>query len=344
MPKLLRFYLFLRLTEYNSMATIRSSASYTQEARFEQAITGAIADLWQQRQEGFTKTKDKTQLYWCKLTAPHHRKAVVLVNGRIEASIKYQELMFDLFRQGFDVYSYDHRGQGWSQRLVEGSDIGHIHEFSDYVADLEHMLTLFDLTQYDKRFLVAHSMGGAIATRYLQTHPKATIDGVVLSSPMLGIDLAWYLNPIAISLSQILTAVYPRPTYAPGHKAYYPKPFEDNPLSQSLERYQWFRHLYAEQPQLQVGGPSTRWVWQSLMAAKQCLLHTRQITTPLLLIQAGDDTIVSNRAQNQFIRKLGKTNPQAEFISIPDARHEILFERDQYRNPALDALFGFLNK
>ncbi|MES7605123.1 alpha/beta hydrolase, partial [Cutibacterium acnes] len=90
-------------------------------------------------------------------------------------------------------------------------------------------------------------------------------------------------------------------------------------------------------------GPSTRWVWQGLMAAKQCFLLTRQVKVPVLLIQAGNDRIVSNLAQKRFIDKLRKTNPHAELLSIEGAQHEILFETDQYRNQALDAIFRFMN-
>ncbi|MBE4620821.1 alpha/beta fold hydrolase [Vibrio navarrensis] len=319
-----------------------SLSSYTQENLFEQAIAGPIAALWQQRQEGYFKSSDKTKLYWCKLTDPKHSKAVLLVNGRIESSWKYQELLFDFYRQGYDVYSYDHRGQGLSDRLVQDSDIGHVYEFDDYVRDLASVVQHFALEGYQQRHLVSHSMGGAIATRYLQTYPHHPFDKLVLSAPMFGINLPWYLSPVAIAVSQILTAVYPTPTYAPGHQPYYAKPFEDNPLSQSKARYHWFRQLYADKPELQVGGPSTRWVWQGLMATKQCLQMTRQLKIPVLLLQAGNDRIVSNQAQNQFYKKLCKTNKNSQMFTIDGAQHELLFEQDQYRNQALDALFRFL--
>ncbi|MBG0757231.1 alpha/beta fold hydrolase [Vibrio cidicii] len=319
-----------------------SLPSYTQENLFEQAIAGPIAALWQQRQEGYFKSSDKTKLYWCKLTDPKHSKAVLLVNGRIESSWKYQELLFDFYHQGYDVYSYDHRGQGLSDRLVQDSDIGHVYEFDDYVRDLASVVQHFALEGYQQCHLVSHSMGGAIATRYLQTNPHHPFDKLVLSAPMFGINLPWYLSPVAIAVSQILTAVYPTPTYAPGHQPYYAKPFEDNPLSQSKARYHWFRQLYTDKPELQVGGPSTRWVWQGLMATKQCLQMTRQLKIPVLLLQAGNDRIVSNQAQNQFYKKLCKTNKNSQMITIDGAQHELLFEQDQYRNQALDALFRFL--
>ncbi|BDR12095.1 alpha/beta fold hydrolase [Vibrio sp. STUT-A11] len=326
------------------MATHHSPTTYTQENLFEQAIGGPIAELWQSRQEGFVKGTEKKKIYWCKLTHPEHKKAVLVVNGRIESSWKYQELFYDFYRQGYDVYSFDHRGQGLSDRLLEDSDMGHVYDFADYVEDMDIVIKKHDLGHYDQCFIVAHSMGGAIATRYLQTHPKHHFTGLILSAPMFGINLPWYLSPIALPVTQILSAVSTLPRYAPGHQPYFPKPFENNLLSQSHDRYRWFRGLYSDMPELQVGGPSTRWVWQGLMAAKQCFLLTRQVKIPVLLIQAGEDRIVSNLAQKRFIDKLSKTNPNAELVSVEGAHHEILFEADKYRNQALDAIFRFMTQ
>lgn len=317
--------------------------TYTQESDFEQAINGRIAKLWESRQEGYLKSFDKTSLYWVKLTSPQHTKAIVIVNGRIECCAKYQELFYDLFSKGYDVYSYDHRGQGLSQRLIEDKQMGYVEEFDDYIKDLDTLIQHFNLDHYQKRYLLAHSMGGNIATRYLQNY-ASPFAAASLSAPMYGVDLAWYLKPIATLVGQLLTAIYPKPTFAPGQVAYYPKPFAGNFLSQSDVRYHWFRDLYEQQPQLKIGGASTRWVWQGLVSCKQCYLMTRHLTTPLLVLQAGEDQIVSNQAQNQLIKKLARTHKDYEFKSIAGARHELLFEQDQYRNQALDSTLRFFER
>ena len=197
------------------MATNHSPLTYTQETLFEQAIGGPIAALWQTRQEGFVKGTEKKNIYWCKLTNPEHKKAVLIVNGRIESSWKYQELFYDLYRQGFDVYSFDHRGQGLSDRLLSDSDMGHVYDFTDYIDDMDIVVKKHDLSEYQQCFIIAHSMGGAIATRYLQTHPEHPFTGLILSAPMFGINLPWYLSPIAIPVTQIMSAVSTLPRYAP---------------------------------------------------------------------------------------------------------------------------------
>ncbi|EGU36195.1 lysophospholipase L2 [Vibrio ichthyoenteri ATCC 700023] len=314
---------------------------YTQESHFEQAINNEVAELWHKRNEGFIKSADKRKLFWISLTAEHHSKAIVVVNGRIECTYKYQELFFDLFQQGYNIYAYDHRGQGLSERLIDNPEMGYVGEFDDYVSDLALLVEFFDLSRYQKRFLLGHSMGGNIITRYIQTHSDHPFNAMTVTAPMYGMNIAWYLKPVAMLLSQVLTALRSEPSYAPGQGPYYPKPFEGNLLSQSSVRYHWFRQLYDAKPELKIGGASTRWVWQGLMASKQCLLLTRQIKLPFLLIQAGDDQIVSNAAQIRFIKKLARTNPQCALKIVYHARHELLFEIDEYRNQTLQSTLDF---
>lgn len=317
---------------------------YTQESNFAQHIDNNIATLWQSREEGFIKSCDKTKLYWIKLTSPENRKAVVVVNGRIESVWKYQEIFYELFLRGFDVYAFDHRGQGQSDRLISDREMGYVYDFVDYVEDMERVLKTFQLDSYDKRYLLAHSMGATISTRYLQTHKNHPFHAAAFSAPMYGIDLPFWLQPIAIPVTQILAAFSPKTNYAPGYTAYVAKPFKDNRLSQSEIRYRWFRELYKTKPELKLGGPSVRWVWQALMASKQCIQMTRQIRTPLLILQGGDDRIVSNKSQKTFFNKLRKTNDHCELLPIEGARHELLVEKDCYRNKVLASIFTFFAK
>ena len=324
-------------------SSININTRYTQESDFEQGINSNIASFWHSREEGYLKSFDKTSLYWVKHSSPDHSKAILIINGRIECCAKYQELFYDLFQLGYDIYSYDHRGQGWSESLVNNHIIGHINEFDDYVKDLDCLLKEFDLSKYNKCYALGHSMGGNIITRYVQTHPHP-FQSIALTAPMFGINLPWYLKPIASSLGQLLTALHPKPTLAPGQTHYVSKAFEQNRLSHSKIRYHWFRNLYEKHPEFQVGGVSTRWIWQALVACKQCYLMTRQVQVPLLVLQASKDEIVDNQSQVKFLKKLAKTSRVCAFKIIYGAKHELLFEQDQFRNQTLDSLLTFFEQ
>lgn len=317
---------------------------FTQESQFTETMAGPVAKMWQHRQEGMFQGVDNLSIGWVSLTGYNHDKAIIVVNGRIESYWKYQELFYDLVKQGYDVYALDHRGQGISDRLVQDTELGHVEEFDDYVSDLK---TFFDTVvkpkDYLQHFMLGHSMGGTIATLFLAQYP-ALIDSAVLSAPMHGIRISNWMKPIASPLARVVEQLQRQPDYAPGQVPYYPKPFTDNPLCQSQVRYQWFRELYESKPELKIGGPSARWVWQGLAAANRCIEQAAQITTPILLLQGSADHIVDNLAHQRFYQAMLQADRPCQLTIIDGARHELLFEQDQYRNPVLAATFSHLSQ
>ena len=67
-------------------------------------------------------------LYGEAFGAADAKRAVLLVCGRVESCIKYDELSDELVQLGFAVYRFDHRGQGLSGRLLTAHHKGHIRQ------------------------------------------------------------------------------------------------------------------------------------------------------------------------------------------------------------------------
>ncbi|MDD1781989.1 alpha/beta fold hydrolase [Enterovibrio sp. ZSDZ35] len=314
---------------------------FSSENSLTSTMVEQISPFWASRQQGQLIGHDGLRLNWCAFTKPEHTKAIVVVNGRIEATAKYQEVFFDLFRQGYDVYSYDHRGQGQSHRLVMGCDIGHVVDFEHYVDDLETFINdVVSQKTHQQRMILAHSMGGAISVLYAARKPNA-IDALALSAPMLGIHLSPLLQKVAKPLCHLLSKCQHPAGFAPGQVPYWAKPFKHNLLTQSEARYQWFRELYESNETLKVGGPSAQWIWQSLTACERMMQAATQIEVPVLLMQAARDQIVCNNAMFQFYRDRQAAGLPIQFDIMADARHELLFEKDSIRNQALDKVVTF---
>jgi lysophospholipase len=317
------------------------SPTFTQETEFSHAINNQIAQFWQQREEGSFTAEEGIKLQWVKFTDPNHSKSITVVNGRIESFWKYQELFYDFFQRGYDIYSYDHRGQGVSDRVADDPQIGHVTHFEDYILDLQRFVnTELPSEQYQHNFLLSHSMGGAISTRYVQqhTHPFTAL---ALGSPMFGIHLPLLLRPFAYSVSKLIDTLCPFNLFALGEGRYKSKPFAGNLLTQSEVRYSWFRDLYQHKPELQLGGPSSHWVWQAMQAAKQCIEQADKTEIPVLLLQGEKDVIVDNSAQDRFHTKMQQAHLQCIKHQIPEARHELFVEKDALRNQSLEQIEKF---
>ncbi|MBD1576440.1 MULTISPECIES: alpha/beta fold hydrolase [Vibrio] len=317
--------------------------SFSQEENLLAFSISTLTPFWNTKKEGYIEGQEGKKLYWVSLTHPENTKAIVVVNGRIESVCKYQELFYDLSQQGYDIYSYDHRGQGLSDRSSPDRHLGHVEKFDHYIKDLHHILRHFDLDEnYQEKFLIAHSMGGAISTRYLQTHPNHGFKRVVLSAPMVGIHMPWYLRSLAVPLSKWMASRNPI-GYLPGKKGYHVSPFSANDLTHSPIRYQWFRDLYEQQPDIQLGGPSRHWVNQSLNTTRLCHQQADKINVPLLLLQASEDIVVDNTAQNKFVNKINKHHENlATLVEMKGSKHEVFFEIDSLRNQALNETLTFL--
>ncbi len=100
-------------------------------------------------------------------------KTVVLLHGYLDLARSFAPLIEALGGDGCRVFSPDFRGHGDTDRAPRGS----YYHFMDYVADLD---ALFDALGVEKAHVVAHSMGGSVATRYAGARPERVRSLVLL--------------------------------------------------------------------------------------------------------------------------------------------------------------------
>ncbi|WP_337075618.1 alpha/beta fold hydrolase [Aeromonas veronii] len=334
----------LALTLFSAGAlAVTNTYQLTSEADVPSLYQQTLPDFWRQHAvEGEFKGKDGVTIRYAALRQAKVDRAILIVNGRVESYLKYQELAWDLWRQGYSLYLIDHRGQGMSDRMLDDPQKGYVDQFDDYVVDLKQFHDQIIMAdQPAKLFLLAHSMGGAISARYLERWPD-DIKAAVLSSPMLGINLGGLPKWLAKGLASTIGMVggwLGEPPYGPGQGAYQDHGFADNGLTHSQSRYQAFRQLYEQHPQIKLGGATAHWIYQGITGADAAIAEAGAIKTPLLVLQAGNDSVVDNAAQDRFctIAKCEGGKP----LRIEGAWHELFIESDDKRQPALTAMVDF---
>lgn len=169
-----------------------------QQKAYAARFASEVQALWDQRaHRGNFQGLGGVRLAYASVEAPQERAAVVIVTGRTENILKYQEVIADLVRQGYSAYVYDHRGQGFSERLLpDEPEKGHVRHFEDYVDDLQAFVTqVVNQKPHRRLFLLGHSLGGGIATRHLERYP-GTFAAAALSSPCI--------NPTPILACQLI--------------------------------------------------------------------------------------------------------------------------------------------
>jgi lysophospholipase len=290
----------------------------------------------------FVKTRDGVSLRYARFPPNRSpvRGTVVIVHGRNEFIEKYFETANDLRRRGFAVLAFDARGQGGSDRLLTNRRKGHVRDFADYVNDFEtimHEVALPDCPP--PYYVLAHSMGATVALLSAD-RLRTQVDRMVLTGPLVGLphgSPSWMARTTGFLMHFGLGEAF-----APGGGAtlMQTRPFEGNPVTSDPVRYARSLAIVEADSSVGVGGPTIGWV----NAAMRASVRMGQpdfpdlVPIPILMVLAGAERVVSNAAAEELSRRL-KT---CAHLRIPGARHEILMERNAFRDQFWVAFDAFI--
>ena len=266
---------------------------------------------------------------------------VLLLHGRSEFIEKQFETIHDVRKRGFEVISFDWRGQGGSSRILEDPRRGYVDEFDQYIIDLETIFNEVALPDCKAPFYIFAHSSGALVSLLAAPQLANRVRRMVLTSPFLGLGRQPISSPMVKMLASAmcmfgLGEVYLGSGPGVGDK----KPFEGNIHTTDPERYERNRRFVEEFPELAIGGPTAAWVNAACNAIERVsdIDYYKQISTPVLMIAAGADQVVSNRATE----RLGKRLRSGATLTIDGAKHELMQEKDVYREQLLAAFSSFV--
>lgn len=268
------------------------------------------------------------------------RGTIIVVHGRAEFIEKYFETVNDLRRRGFAVLVFDARGQGGSDRLLTNRRKGHVRDFADYVNDLETIVQEIALPDCPPPYYVlAHSMGAAVAILSAE-RLRTQIDRMVLTAPLIALSRA---SPTSLArMSSFLMHLGLGEAFAPGGGAtlLQTRPFEKNPVTSDPNRYARTLAILEADASIGVGGPTIGWVNAAMRASGRMAQpdFAGRVPIPILMVLAGAESIVSNNAAEDLSRRVKTT----AHLRIPGARHEILMERNEFRDQFWVAFDAFI--
>ena len=192
------------------------------------------------------------------------------------------------------------------------------------------------LYAYQAQYILAHSLGALISTYYLANYDHH-IKKAVLSSPFFGVPMKHPLRDEVIIATMMAFGQGHRYVFGKGH--YKPADLNLNELSHSKTRMKWMNRVNRKRAAIHLGGPTFRWVHLCLNAIKALPKIIPRVETPVLILQAEKEKIVDNKN----LEKLTALFPHAESMLVPQAKHEILFEKDNVRKAVLERVNQFLH-
>jgi lysophospholipase len=318
-----------------------SSARALTEQELAGGDTQRLHEFMQSQGEHSTFTsEDGLVIHYQRFDQDCNHTAIVILPGWSEPYLKYAEVIYDLRRKRYCVYTMDYRGQGLSSRVVENPQLGHVEDFSLYVSDFEQFYQQVVLPKGNREiYLLSHSMGGLVAALYTRKRPEH-IKGIIMIAPMLEINTGAWPPWLAYRIVSALDWLGFGRAFVFGHGPWEEKSFAENRLTHSAVRYQYGVELFRENEDLVVGGVSNRWLKTSMEYGEKIMHAAPQVKSNILMFQAEHDSFVLNEPMQRFCQSA----PQCEKVFMPGAKHEILMESDAIRDEVFARIYEFISK
>ena len=312
------------------------------EENYEQVMQTTVEPYLAARmQSGYDERLAGQKIYYEHYIPDHPRAVIVISHGFTESVKKYAESIYYMLQAGYEVWGVDHRGHGASVRLNQNPYVVHIGKFADYVEDLRHLTEtrVMPAAHGLPLYLYCHSMGGCIGAWIIESYPDL-FRKAVLSSPMLGLDFGKIPLPVvyigATIKGMISGIAEPLKPITEFHR----EPDFEHSCDSSECRYLYYHHKRLENPDLQTSEASIGWGREAVNACARVTskAQTDRIKIPVLLIQAGQDTVVKNASQELFASQV----PSCELHRVLGMKHELFMTDSPVLIPYWEKVFAFL--
>lgn len=273
-------------------------------------------------EDGSLSAADGTRLVYSLHRATKPRAAVLVAHGYADHRRRYRHFVTALLKAGISVLAYDMRGHGES-----GGRRGFIHAFDEYLDDLGLMVEFAREQMPSPLFLVAHSMGGLVATLWFQNGERE-LAGLVLSNPALQVKMpvpGWKMTAARL-LSRLLPA-FSLPTGLPAEL-----------ISRDAEEVR----LYAEDP-LVFSNATSRWAVEFADAQEDCLRRPTDFrVAPALVLLGTGDGVIDSSISRSFYDSVASQDCQ---VRVRDgAYHELFNDQKPDRDEVLVELLAWLDE
>jgi lysophospholipase len=292
---------------------------------------------------GFFRNADGARIRYSHVPAASTpaKATVVLMPGYSEFAEKYFEVMREFAARGYEVWQMDWRGYGGSDRYLADREKAHSLGAEHDTWDLDQFARTVVRRVPGRPFvLVAHSMGGLYAVRYLHDHP-GVLTSAVLSAPFLSMPPGggagmpdWLARAVVVSAAATGFADSYAKGSGPWRDRIVPKLTHDE--VRGALQLGWNR----TSPVLRIGGVTYGWVRESLRSFDliQEQGYLAAIQTPVLLGSAYGDVLTRPDAQARACVAMGR----CRLMTFPGAYHELFMESDAYRSRWMNAIFAFI--
>ena len=233
----------------------------------------------------------------------------------------------------------EQRVHGYSGRQIDDKDMVHVMDYADYIADIKTLMDKIVMPSAGKlpKIIYAHSMGGAIAALFLEEHPEY-FDAAVLSSPMFSIKTGNTPKIAVKLLCAKIRLLHKENLPFPGGKRFDGIPTFATSSARSEKRYNYIFNQRLKDEHYHTYMMSNGWGAASFKATARLLRGASKVKTPVLLLTAGNDSLVNMSGHEKFAKRASNV----QHINYEDSKHEIYNDVDDVREKYFNDIFNFI--
>ena len=232
-------------------------------------------------------------------------RAMILLHRGHEHADRWDPVVPHLALPDTAIFAWEARGHGQSPGRR-----GHAPGFMTYVRDLEAFvdhLTAAHRIERPRMSVIAHSVGAVVAAVWAHDYAPP-LSALVLATPAFEVKL--YV-PGALAATRLMLTVKPEATI------------------KSYVRGTWLTRDPAEQAAYDADCTiskdiSARILVELFDSSARVIEDAAVMTPPLLLLSAGDDSVVENEAHERFFLRYG--GAKKEHLALPGARHAVFHD------------------
>ncbi len=308
------------------------------DEEFAQNIDNITKLLESHRKTGFFNSFDSKKIYYEYFLCEDAVATVIIIHGLSEFTRKYYEMAYYFLNSKYNVFIYDQRCHGFSERLTDNVQLVHVEKFDDYVSDLEIFVDkiVVPLTSLPL-YIYAHSMGGGVATMYMGRHPEK-ISKAVLSAPLY--------QPVVREVPYFLAKMHMKHKSRSADRCkprvntkFDPDAAIKHSDDEGRNRFLHNLNLRKNEPNYQSTPLTCCWVYNSLIILSTLKKEktANKIKTPTLLISAEKDTVV----QADKHRKFASACDAFTLHTIKDAGHSMMTSNHKIITDHVSATLNF---
>lgn len=275
-------------------------------------------------------------------------KGTVMIGiGWAEWLEKYEEVANQWHQRGFNTLIVEWRGQAASSRFLEDKNKSWVPSFDILIHDFHKLFQAQFEGLSTPVYVLGHSMGGHLVLRWWleKGHPYHNIRGLILASPMHWPNTDPFPLPVAQLIAHAAERLGLSQHYAPGCEGFDQTriAFEENRVTGDATHYARMLAQLNANPALKSGGVTFGWLEAAFASIRQLEKLLKRGVPPrgrFLVLGAVDDEVVRYAG----VRRVASFLPHAGFVSLSDARHELLQENNAIRQRVWQAVDGFVSE